>query len=91
MCCCQGCGTDESTLTRIMVSRSELDLKDIRGEFKKQYESSLHSAIKVRKRVTKTYPRLHTNRRLKDGFFRLTGEKKLCSGSLTNSKTDIER
>lgn len=49
-CCRQGCGTDESTLTRIMVTRSELDLQDIRAEFKKQYESSLHSAIKVRRR-----------------------------------------
>ncbi|XP_031726438.1 annexin A3a isoform X2 [Anarrhichthys ocellatus] len=42
----KGGGTDESTLNRIMVSRSEIDLLDIRAEFKKLYEYSLHSAIK---------------------------------------------
>ncbi|KAG7214450.1 hypothetical protein INR49_026881, partial [Caranx melampygus] len=41
----KGGGTDESTLNRIMVSRSEIDLLDIRKEFKKLYECSLHSAI----------------------------------------------
>ncbi|TKC39339.1 hypothetical protein EI555_001070, partial [Monodon monoceros] len=41
----QGAGTDEFTLNRIMVSRSEIDLLDIRAEFKKQYGYSLHSAI----------------------------------------------
>ncbi|KAM9359929.1 annexin A3a isoform 2-T2 [Symphorus nematophorus] len=41
----KGGGTDESTLNRIMVSRSEIDLLDIRAEFKKLYEYSLHSAI----------------------------------------------
>ncbi|XP_007165654.1 annexin A3 isoform X2 [Balaenoptera acutorostrata] len=42
----KGAGTDEFTLNRIMVSRSEIDLLDIRAEFKKQYGYSLHSAIK---------------------------------------------
>ncbi|XP_057583486.1 annexin A3 isoform X3 [Hippopotamus amphibius kiboko] len=42
----KGAGTDEFTLNRIMVSRSEIDLLDIREEFKKQYGYSLHSAIK---------------------------------------------
>ncbi|XP_047448652.1 annexin A3-like isoform X2 [Mugil cephalus] len=41
----KGAGTDESTLNRIMVSRSEIDLLDIRAEFKKLYSHSLHSAI----------------------------------------------
>ncbi|KAM3611927.1 uncharacterized protein V6R79_026019 [Siganus canaliculatus] len=41
----KGGGTDEATLNRIMVSRSEIDLLDIRGEYKKLYECSLHSAI----------------------------------------------
>ncbi|XP_075903050.1 annexin A3a isoform X2 [Nelusetta ayraudi] len=41
----KGCGTDESTLNRIMVSRSEIDLLDIRADYKKLYEHSLHSAI----------------------------------------------
>lgn len=43
----QGCGTDEATLNRIMVSRSEIDLLDIRADYKKLYEHSLHSAIEV--------------------------------------------
>ncbi|XP_068461469.1 annexin A3a [Clinocottus analis] len=42
----KGGGTDEASLNRIMVSRSEIDLLDIRAEFKKLYEYSLHSAIK---------------------------------------------
>ncbi|KAL6114895.1 anxa3 [Pungitius sinensis] len=42
----KGGGTDESTLNRIMVSRSEIDLLDIRAEFKKLYKRSLLSAIK---------------------------------------------
>ncbi|KAM6220935.1 annexin A3 [Rhynchocyon petersi] len=42
----KGAGTDEFTLNRIMVSRSEIDLLDIRAEFKKHYGYSLHSAIK---------------------------------------------
>ncbi|XP_068167107.1 annexin A3a isoform X2 [Antennarius striatus] len=41
----KGAGTDEWTLNRIMVSRSEIDLLDIRAEYKKLYEHSLHSAI----------------------------------------------
>lgn len=41
----KGGGTDECTLTRVMVSRSEIDLLDIRAEFKKLYEESLLSAI----------------------------------------------
>ncbi|XP_041642640.1 annexin A3a isoform X2 [Cheilinus undulatus] len=41
----KGGGTDERTLNRIMVSRSEIDLLDIRAEFKKLCEYSLHSAI----------------------------------------------
>ncbi|KAK9522092.1 hypothetical protein VZT92_018581 [Zoarces viviparus] len=43
----KGGGTDESSLNRIMVSRCEIDLLDIRAEFKKLYEYSLHSAIKA--------------------------------------------
>uniref|UniRef100_K7FW24 Annexin n=1 Tax=Pelodiscus sinensis TaxID=13735 RepID=K7FW24_PELSI len=42
----KGAGTDEFTLNRIMVSRSEIDLLDIRAEYKKLYGCSLYSAIK---------------------------------------------
>ncbi|MXQ86918.1 hypothetical protein E5288_WYG019351 [Bos mutus] len=41
----KGAGTDEKTLTRIMVSRSEIDLLNIRREFVEKYDKSLHQAI----------------------------------------------
>uniref|UniRef100_A0A2K6CJT3 Annexin n=1 Tax=Macaca nemestrina TaxID=9545 RepID=A0A2K6CJT3_MACNE len=41
----KGAGTDEKTLTRIMVSRSEIDLLNIRREFIEKYDKSLHQAI----------------------------------------------
>ncbi|XP_006013315.1 annexin A3 [Latimeria chalumnae] len=41
----KGAGTDETTLTRIMVSRSEIDLLDIRAEYKKMYGCSVYSSI----------------------------------------------
>jgi hypothetical protein len=40
-------GTTESILTRIMVGRSEMDMLDIRAEFKKLFGCSLYSTIKV--------------------------------------------
>ncbi|KAJ8286922.1 hypothetical protein GJAV_G00044930 [Gymnothorax javanicus] len=41
----KGAGTDEATLIRIMVSRSEIDMLDIRAEYKKLFGYSLHSVI----------------------------------------------
>uniref|UniRef100_A0A2K6G9H8 Annexin n=1 Tax=Propithecus coquereli TaxID=379532 RepID=A0A2K6G9H8_PROCO len=41
----KGAGTDEKTLTRIMISRSEIDLLNIRREFIEKYDMSLHQAI----------------------------------------------
>uniref|UniRef100_A0A8C9RQZ9 Annexin n=2 Tax=Scleropages formosus TaxID=113540 RepID=A0A8C9RQZ9_SCLFO len=42
----KGIGTDEHTLCRIMVSRSEVDMLDIRTEFRKMFATSLYSMIK---------------------------------------------
>ncbi|XP_029456198.1 annexin A3 [Rhinatrema bivittatum] len=42
----KGAGTDEFTLTRIMVCRSEIDMLDIRTEYKKLSGYSLYSSIK---------------------------------------------
>ncbi|KAM3831109.1 annexin A3 [Vipera latastei] len=41
----KGPGTNEIALTRILVSRSEIDLLDIREEYKNLYGESLHSAL----------------------------------------------
>ncbi|KAK7166410.1 hypothetical protein R3I93_006241 [Phoxinus phoxinus] len=41
----KGAGTDDQTLIRIMVSRSEVDILDIRVEFRKKFATSLHKVI----------------------------------------------
>lgn len=43
----QGLGTSDNTLIRIMVSRSEIDMLDIREVFRTKYEKSLYNMIKV--------------------------------------------
>ncbi|KAI5624859.1 annexin A5 [Silurus asotus] len=40
-------GTDDETLIRIMVSRSEEDMLDIRAQYKKMYGESLHCTIQA--------------------------------------------
>ncbi|XP_023646716.1 annexin A5-like [Paramormyrops kingsleyae] len=42
----KGAGTDDHTLVRIMVSRSELDMLDIRANFRRMFAKSLYSMIK---------------------------------------------
>lgn len=42
----KGAGTSDDTLIRIMVSRSEIDLFEIRKEFRSHFGKSLYSAIK---------------------------------------------
>ncbi|KAM9856521.1 annexin A5b [Aulostomus maculatus] len=41
----KGLGTDDNTLIRVMVSRSEVDMLDIRTEFRRMFACSLHSMI----------------------------------------------
>nr|AAB51186.1 annexin X [Drosophila melanogaster] len=40
-----GAGTDDATLIRIIVSRSEIDLETIKQEFEQIYNRTLHSAV----------------------------------------------
>ncbi|XP_046901332.1 annexin A5b [Hypomesus transpacificus] len=42
----KGAGTEDQTLIRVMVSRSEVDMMDIRAEYRKMFACSLHSMIK---------------------------------------------
>lgn len=45
--CAQRAGTDDNTLMRVMVSRSEVDMLDIRASFQKKYGTSLYTTIQV--------------------------------------------
>ncbi|MGH0172544.1 UNVERIFIED_CONTAM: hypothetical protein FKN15_000924 [Acipenser sinensis] len=41
----KGAGTDDSTLTRIIVTRSEIDLVQIKQAFMQMYQKTLHTAV----------------------------------------------
>uniref|UniRef100_A0A8C7T0C7 Annexin n=1 Tax=Oncorhynchus mykiss TaxID=8022 RepID=A0A8C7T0C7_ONCMY len=51
----KGMGTDDRALIRIMVSRSEVDLFNIRKEFKETHDCSLHEFIQVETMVVSFY------------------------------------
>lgn len=60
MCTPQGLGTDDRALIRIMVSRSETDLFNIRKEFKETHDASLHEFIQVETMIVSPSPCLLT-------------------------------
>ncbi|XP_073286174.1 annexin D5-like isoform X2 [Primulina huaijiensis] len=41
----KGMGTDESTLTRVIVTRTEIDMQYIKAEYHKKYGNSLNDAV----------------------------------------------
>ena len=43
----EGAGTDDRTLIRIIVSRSEIDLGTIKREYERQFDRTLHNDVKV--------------------------------------------
>lgn len=43
----QGLGTDDDTLVRVIVSRCEIDMVEIKQEFKTQYNQTLEKFIEV--------------------------------------------
>jgi hypothetical protein len=45
---CQGAGTDDKTLIRVIVTRCEVDMKQIKEEFQRRYGQSLEAFVRVR-------------------------------------------
>ena len=51
--CFQGMGTDDKTLIRIIVTRAEVDMVQIKQEFQKQFGKSLDGFIRVSSRSSR--------------------------------------
>ena len=49
--CMKGLGTDDNTLVRVCVSRSEIDMVQIKDHFKTMYEQDLGQYIAVSKQI----------------------------------------
>ena len=41
----KGMGSDDSTITRVIVTRAEIDLQYIKAEYQKKYGKSLNDAV----------------------------------------------
>lgn len=41
----KGIGTDDTTLTRVIVTRAEIDMVYIKAEYHKKYGKALHEAV----------------------------------------------
>lgn len=46
--CVKGAGTKDDTLIRVIVTRSEIDLVQIKGEFQRAHGKTLEAMIEVR-------------------------------------------
>ena len=58
-CTVQGLGTDDHTLVRVMVTRCEVDMEDIKDQFYQNYRKTLGSFIKVC--VTQAHTHTHAH------------------------------
>ena len=45
--CCQGAGTADDTLVRVIISRCEVDMVQIKQEFQRQFGTTLDAMIEV--------------------------------------------
>ena len=46
-CCYQGAGTKDDTLIRVVVTRSEVDMVQVKQEFQRQFGTTLDAMIEV--------------------------------------------